>query len=291
MGKFSLVAIVRNRKLSSLFRIPLHQSIEEFLMESWTSKLEPFVYELEQIDYEAGYQLKRHQCFRMLEFELPNWIAGYNSQSATLIDEIVGDPQTYRSVQGTVAFTKINEEESMIFQDFSRSKAINPGRFLQFDGQVYRTAERTGLLLDRQLSAVYLPGKRMLLFRNFRAVNSYLPIFEFFKKQSEQKIRKLLDHHNLATEHPDIWAKGANQWFRARFIKLGNSGILDRYSAKEIKSVSEGYDVPIELVNNRIVFPADSNSAKKILQFLNEEFFRGAITGRLYETNSKKSKK
>ena len=40
--------------------------------------------------------------------------------------------------------------------------------------------------------------------------------------------------------------------------------------------------------NGKIVFPSDKSAVKKILQFLNEELFRGAITETLYETNSKR---
>ena len=66
------------------------------------------------------------------------------------------------------------------------------------------------------------------------------------------------------------------------------SGVLDTFSAKEIQARSKGYDVAIRLSKGKIVFPADKPAAKKLLQFLNEELFRGAITNTLFETNSKR---
>lgn len=69
---------------------------------------------------------------------------------------------------------------------------------------------------------------------------------------------------------------------------LRDSGILDHYTAQQIVEDSDGYDVDIELDGDRIVFPAEKAAAKRLLQFLNEELFRGAITETLYETNSKR---
>ena len=75
---------------------------------------------------------------------------------------------------------------------------------------------------------------------------------------------------------------------RKRFAMLRQSRVLDQYSASDIKQRSRNYDVDIQISKGKIVFPAESAAAKKLLQFLNEEIFRGAITETLYETNSKR---
>ena len=283
---FHLVAVVSNGKRSVLFRIPLHESLQGDLKESWNAEYEFFVHKYQEIDYRAGQRLKSNQCFRFVDFDFPLWIANYNTQSAADIPAIEQKYETYRSIQGTIAYTRNQQdEEMMLFQDFSVSKAIGPGQFLQFESDRYKTTEQPGVLLGRELSAVYSPQNRKLKFRGFRAVNSFLPISDFYKKVSELEIRKLLQHDRLATEDSESWAKGANQWFRTRFTLLRDSGILDRFSANEIKARSIGYDVSIQIVNGRIVFPTDRISARKLLKFLNEEVFKGPITDTIYETN------
>ena len=286
ISDFFLVAIVRNRNRSTLFRIPIHQSLQDHMKDTWNSKYESFIGEYDEVDYMAGYRIKRHQCFRFLNFDLPMWLKQYNSRTAITVDEIGKDPEVYNLIQGTIAFTRNHhEDELMLFQDFSRSKVIGPGRFLHLDGDAFRIAELPGVLLDRHLSAVYSFKDRKILFRDFRGVNSFLPISDFYKKVSEREIRAILQHDRLATEDPDKWALGANHWFRTRFILLRSSGILDRYSAAEIKSRSIGYNVSITILNDRIVFPTDNDSARKLLQFLNEEILKGPITDTIYETN------
>lgn len=139
-----------------------------------------------------------------------------------------------------------------------------------------------------KLSAVYEVDQQRLLFHSFRTTNTFLPLAEFYEEASEQEIREVLDHNCLAPEDAEALAVGANQWFRKRFAMLRDSGILDNFTAKQIRKHSEGFEIDIQLKGNKIIFPSDKQEAKRLLQFLNEEIFRGAITETLYETNSKR---
>jgi len=64
--------------------------------------------------------------------------------------------------------------------------------------------------------------------------------------------------------------------------------VLDAYTPKQIQNRATGYGLTIAIRRGRIVFPDEKAAAKKLLQFLNEELFKGAITEALYETNSKR---
>lgn len=122
----------------------------------------------------------------------------------------------------------------------------------------------------------------------FCAVNTFLPLADFYEEASEQQIREVLAHEKLAPENVDALAVESNQWFRKRFAMLRDSGVLTDFTPNQIKTKAKGYDVEIRIQNGKIVFPEAKPAAKKLLQFLNEELFRGAITETLYETNSKR---
>ena len=188
-----------------------------------------------------------------------------------------------------MAFCRHNtSEELALFQNFSRSHVIEPGRFLFLKNNTYESADRPGLQLDNKLSAVYSPQEKRPLFHNFRVTNTFLPLEDFYEEASEETIRQILSHKHLAPEDVEALAIDANQWFRKRFAMLKYSGVLDQYSPQQIKKRSKNYDVEIQIVKGRIVFPAEKGAAKRLLQFLNEEIYRGAITDTLYETNSKR---
>jgi hypothetical protein len=289
LENFQLAAIIRQGGQTRLLRIPLHQALQDTLAASWQEQYDAFVTDAEEIGFNAGYQPEEHERFRLKAYEPPEWLAGENSQSVPALDAITNDDALLDAAKGIVAFARNDDgEEVMLFQNFSRSHVIRPGRFLFLQNNTYETTQRPGLTLDSKLSALYLPADRKLLFHNFRTVNTFLPLADFYEEASEQQIKEVLGHKLLASEDADALATDANQWFRKRFAMLRDSGVLDEYSAKAIQARSKGYDVAIKISKGKIVFPAEKAAAKKLLQFLNEELFRGAITEKLFETNSKR---
>jgi hypothetical protein len=222
-------------------------------------------------------------------YELPIWLAEEDSQSVADLEEISKDDGSLDAIDGLAAFAQNDQgQELILFQNFNRSHIIRPGMFLLLQHKTYETPKRPGFALAGKLSAIYLPASRKLLFQSFWTANTFLPLAEYCKEASEREIREILSHDLLAAEDPDALAVGANQWFRKRFAMLRDSDVLDEYTAGEILERSHGYDIDVHTSQGKVVFPAEKAAAKKLLQFLNEEIFRGAITKRLYETNSKR---
>ena len=288
LENFQLTAIVRQHGDMRLLKIPLHQDLQQSLAETWQAQLDAFTEDVQEINFNAGYQPEEHELFCLEDFELPGWMGDETSQSADDLDPITAHEDLLDSIKGIAALARDNGAEVVLFQNFSRSHVIKPGRSLFLRGDTYETTDRPGLTLENRLSAIYLQADSKLLFRNFRTVNTFLPLADFYEEASEEQIRKVLGHKLLAPEDADALATGANQWFRKRFALLDDSGVLDKYSAKQIQARSKSYDVEVHISKGKIVFPEARGPAKKLLQFLNEELFRGAITETLYETNSKR---
>ena len=289
LENFQLVAIVRQGGNTRLLRIPLHQGLQDELATTWTEQYDAFMATEDEIDFDAGYQPEEDERFRLSNYDLPDWLSEEDSQSVLALSAITNDDALLDAAKAIVAFARNdNGEELILFQNFNRSHVIRPGRFLFLQNNTYETTQRAGLTLDSKLSAVYTPTDGKLLFHNFRIVNTFLPLADFYQEASEQQIREVLGHRLLAPEDADVLATDANQWFRKRFAMLRDSGILDNYSAKTLQARSKGYDVSIQISKGKIVFPAEKVAAKKLLQFLNEELFRGAISDTLFETNSKR---
>ena len=201
------------------------------------------------------------------------------------------DETQINSIKGIAGFARNEDREELIlFQNFRPSQVIRRYRSLLLQGNAYDNIRHPVLTLGGKLNAVYQFKEGKLLFDNFRNVNTFLPLSDFYKEASEQDIRDVLHQEKLAPENADALAIDANQWFRTRFAMLKLSSVLDDFTALEIQSRSSGYEVSIQLTadNKKIVFPADKSAAKKLLQFLNEEIYRGAITDTLYETNSRR---
>ena len=202
---------------------------------------------------------------------------------------ITKSEELLRSICGIVAFTRrVKDEELILFQNFSPSHVIQPGKFLFLNDGVYTTTHKHAITLSGKLSAIYSVADRELLFHNFRTTNTFLPLSGFFEEATEVEIREVLAHPLFFAEDAEASATQATQWARKRFSMLRASGVLEQHTAQDIKRRAEPYGVAVQLDGDKIIFPKDKVASKKLLQFLNEEIFLGAITETLYETNSKR---
>ena len=286
---FQLGAVVGRGLQISLDRIPLHQEAQQNLAETWKSHYDDFVYNIREIDFVPGYKPENDERFRVTISAPPDWLRDQSSETIRNCDSIGSSEADLGSIKGLAAFVRDDQgQELVLLQNFMRSRVLRPGRTLLLERGTYTGMRQPGLVLDSRLSAVYQRESGKLLFTNFRTVNTFLPLSDFYRELSERDIRAILGHPLLAPEDVDALAVNANQWFRVRFAMLADSRILDKYSIDQICSHAEGYPVQITVVEGRIVFPAEKAQAKRLLQYLNEELFHGAITETLYETNSKR---
>ena len=286
---FQLTALVSKGDQWTLFRIPLHQPLQVSLAQSWNDQYEAFVKGTKEIDFNPGYTPEEDERFRVKNYVLPEWLQAGAKGKAADLDPINDDEGAIESIKAIVAFAKAAKGEDLVLaQSFSRSHVIQPGRFLFLQKNTYETTEHPGISLGRQLAAVFDAKTETLLFDNFRNTNAFLSLTEYIAEASDHDIREVLNHALLKAQNADATVASANQWFRKRFAMLKASKILDQYSAAQLVKRSKGYEVEIKVEKGRLVFPADKPAAKRLLQFLNEEIFRGAITEKLYETNSKR---
>ena len=288
LENFQLAAIVKGSGRTRLRRVPLHQDLQRDLSRSWREQYDVFMDDKQEIDFDAGYTPETQEVFRISSYEPPDWLRDQTSTSVPDIESIADDDQLLGSTKGLAAFAILDCREIVMFQNFVPSHVIEPGRFLFLDKGTYASSKRRGLTLDAALSAVLYPADNKLMFSNFRITNTFLPLSDYYKEATEHEIREILKHERLAVANADALAVNASQWFRKRFALLRESDVLDRFTTEQIRSRATAYDVQIRTDRDRIVFPAEKGLAKKLLQFLNEEIFRGAITETLYETNSKR---
>lgn len=289
LSHFQLVAITIKGKNIELYKVPLMRQLQETLAMQWQAQLDDFVSDVELIPFNAGYTPEPEQRFAIDNFELPEWLVSHTNQSVPELPSIGSNDERLSDIKALAGFGRLEDgREVVLFQNFSRSHVIRPGRALLLAEGIYNTNSRPTLTLGIHCNAVFYVQERRLVFSHFRSVNVYLPLAEYYEEAAEEDIRDILGHDSFSPENIDALAKDASQWFRKRFAILRDSNVMNDYSVQHIVAHSQGYDIELEVVDEKIVFPEDKTKAKKLLQFLNEELYKGAITDKLYETNSKR---
>lgn len=291
---FQLAAIVVEKSKSKIYRIPLHQELQDQIKLDWWYQYNEFTHLFEKVRFHAGYSVDDDEVFYINDFSLPAYLAKESTHSIALLEPIGANDDLLLSIKSIAAFATLEGgEQIQLFQTFSKSHVISPKRFLFLEKNTYVTSESPSLTLDRKISALFNPSTKELMFRNFRAINTFLPLTDFYSEASEEQITMILDHKNISAEDPKALARDASQWFRTRFAMLKDSGILDKFEPAYIVEHAKSCNINIKLDSSkgtdRFVFPSNKTEAKKVLQFLNEEIYRGPITDSLFETNSKRT--
>ena len=285
---FKMAAIVVRGDQKSLFRIPLRQELQQNLANNWNTQYSKFLDRMEELDFTLGWELERKQLFRLCSRELSDWLA---SQNVNTIPKLNSDNERelIDFIQGIVGFARDDSNENvLLFQNFTPSQVIRSNKLMFIQGDRYDELRRPALTLANNLSAVYLPKEEKLLFRSFRNVNTFLLLSDIYHEASEEDIMDILSHTLFECSDKNTLVNNSTQWMRKRFAMLKDSRILDDYSGTRIERRARRYNVEIQVVNGKIIFPTDNAKAKKLLQLLNEEIFQGALTDEIYETNSKR---
>lgn len=284
-----LAAIVAIGSERHLFRVPMTQQLQEQLGRQWHEQYTLLCEDVEEVDFDPGFLADDHHIFKLDGFNLPTWLEPYNGRNISTLEPLSQHEDTLDRIKGFAGFAQLDGKDVILFQHFSRSRLIEPGRFIFLRRGTYISSTSRGLTLSDRLTAVFHAEESRLLFCNFRSANAILSLADFYREASEAEIRDVLSHDRLAPVNIDALASKPSQWFRKHFAMLRDSTVLDDYTPNELRGRARKVGVTIQVRNGRLVFPSDKNSAKRLLQFLTEELFRGVITDNLYATNSKRA--
>ncbi len=272
-------------------QIPLTADLQQSIQEEWSSQYSAFCDDIREVPFDAGYKPEEDERFTITGFSLPEQMET-NREGLDTLDPIGVNEQSLHQLNAIFAYATLNGNEVVIIQRFSRSHILKPGRFMYVRNGTFETASSPALTLGNKPDVVYFPSEQKLVFANFRNANAILPLIDFYQEASESEIRQVLSHPRISAEDIDSLAVNAPQWYRTRFSMLRDSKVLDDYTPSQIKEDAAGY-LDIETIgadeDEKLVFPKEKPEARRLLQFLNEELYKGPITEILYETNSNRA--
>ena len=276
-----------------IFRIRTTQSLQADLTKLFEQQAEEFVdRDAEEIAFDGGYKVDDHEIFVIHKFPLSDQLVSA-PRTPNQFEDIVLDSASTASIKSILAasYDRKHNELTLYFQAFSRSQLLVKDRLtILHSSATFHRLQEEGLTLGTSLAAIFRGGK--LYFRSFALINRFLDVKEYFKEATDEEILEVVSHSVLLAEDTGKLTKVADSWMRKRFAALQSSGILDQLTARKTAKKARKYGVVIEVKKkdgkDAIVFPSDKKQAKRLLTFLNEGFYQGELTDRLYQANSQR---
>ena len=274
-------------------RIHTNQALQSELTDLFKQQAQDFLdANLERIPFDGGYRVDESEIFVIENYTISEEFTTA-SKFPNQFDSIVLDKTHPPTIKAILAASHDHTSNSTViyFQSFKKTQLLLKGFTISLHSHnTFQRMDDAGLTLDEKLAAVFQDGQ--LLFRSYSLVNRFLDVKDYLKEATNEEIVQVVRHPVLLTENEEQLSSMADSWMRKRFAALEASGILDKITARKTANRAQKYNIEIEVKKKNgkdaIVFPSDKKKAKTLLTFLNEGFYQGELTDRLYQTNSQR---
>lgn len=192
-------------------------------------------------------------------------------------------------------FTGYETEEGSIkilLQNFDRRKIISTNGLSIFHaGNVYKKIEGIGITVDHKLTATLEAGK--LKFYSFHSARQMFDLSEYYKEATDTDVVKFLQVDVIQSMDSDEFIALADSWVRRKISLVQQSGILQNVPLHEMQAVAIDFNIPFSTIEENgvevIQVPGNKSDLKKLLRFLDEDYYKSPLSKTHFVTNSKRA--
>ena len=177
-----------------------------------------------------------------------------------------------------------------LFQMFSTGNLLESKyvvKFLQEKHNFNRMTE-SAFIINSKIQAIYKEGR--LYFKSFPSASKIFDLTANMVAATTVEVRDFGNKDNISI-NVDWLSTHANAKTRRLIKMVTESGTLDTYmslSSRKRRELARSVNIDITIQDDKLVLPSSVSKVNKILEFLNEDVYKGLITSNVFRTNSKR---
>jgi hypothetical protein len=188
-------------------------------------------------------------------------------------------------------YTLSDGSVKILLQNFDRRRIISTnGLSIFHSANVYKKIEGIGLTIDYKLTATLEGGK--LKFFSFHNARQIFDLSEYYKEATDDDVIEFSDLEMIKVESKDQLIEMSDSWVRRKISLIQQSGILQNVPINEMKAVAIEFSIPFNTVaedsGELITIPDNKSDLKKLLRFLDEDYYKSPLSKTKFITNSKR---
>ncbi|WBA13682.1 Kiwa anti-phage protein KwaB-like domain-containing protein [Salinivibrio proteolyticus] len=189
-------------------------------------------------------------------------------------------------------YQKPNGSVKILLQNFDRRKVISTNGLSIFHANnVYKKIEGIGLTVDHKLTATLEEGK--LKFYSFHSTRQMFDLSEYYKEATDADVVDFVNIDLMQTVNSDDFIPLADSWVRRKISLVQQSGILQNVPLHEMKAVATDFGIPFTTIDENgsevICVPDNKSDLKKLLRFLDEDYYKSPLSKTHFVTSSKRA--
>lgn len=174
----------------------------------------------------------------------------------------------------------------LLFQSFSTKQLLMRSHAFLLSNDTFKELETPAFTIANNISAV-LEGD-FLKFKSLPAVKRFLDMSLLYQEATDAQIEAFCAHPSLSVADVEAIKVVAGPELRRRLHAVGETGVLDSYSVKQLENRAKKLKIKLPVADNKIEVPSDKMELKRLLSFLEEKVYQGALTQKLYVANAKR---
>ncbi|MBK4309138.1 DUF4868 domain-containing protein, partial [Enterobacter hormaechei] len=188
-----------------------------------------------------------------------------------------------------------NEKPAIaLIQSFDKRQVIDNRRTIFHKpfqaGNTFCQSAEHGIVIDNKLTAI-LTGTE-LKFKSFHMLRRIFDVDAYFREATNEELTTFSSHEKFSVAQGFDLTTIADSVIRKKVSLINKSRILEDYSVTELRISAAEIGVVLDTENagefEKIKMPQIRKDVKRLLHFLDEDYFTSHITRTLYRANSKR---
>lgn len=281
----NLFAITENNNEEIICRIPLSQDVQHEVNNQFTQLALGFFNDKEVIEFDGNYNPGDDELFEISDYPMDQDII--DSAANNLNYDVLDIQNLEGKIKAIFATYVQNGNIQIYFQTFDTRKIIaNKGIPLFNNNGTYSRIENRGIVVLNNLTLVYRNGN--IYFNSYFNARRIVPLLSYYVEATSEDVEQFSAGNILNFEDQIGFAEDLNSSLRKKIKSIQQRGVLENLTVQDMQNQANQFGIEFNFNNGQVSVPRDRNYVKRLIKFLDEDYFITPLTNRRCVTNSKR---
>jgi hypothetical protein len=284
MNLFALTSVPGAR----IVRFPLTADLQTEIKNVFAEQLSAFEEGIvETIPFDGRYVPEEGELLVIEDFAD---VDGLQDAVANPLNVEVFDPAQHSldAVKALFTSSTDNGVSRVLVQSFERRRLIaNKGLAMFFSGDTFRKMSDAGLTLDTRLLAIL--EETSLKFQSFHFLRRVFDVSEYYNEATNEEVTAFATHEKMAVTDLPAFLTSAGPLVRKKIALIRQSGVLEHFTTEQLVATAQTFNLAIATTpDGKILLPSSRTELRRLLRFLDEDYYESALSQTRYVSNSKR---
>ena len=288
--KSLFVMVETNESEIKIFRVELTNDAQKEVCDLLGIGTNELIKNRDCIQFNGSYKPEKNEIFTIKGFNLDQKIIDAVKNPigvAEFVPNRIQPPRIKAVFIGKFSMEKGKEQYVLSFQRFKKDQYISKiGISIFHNANTFVQEKRFGICITDTIDCIIVNDE--LRFTSFYYARQIFDLSIYYREATDVDIETFINNDVVNVENAIVFKANADSMVRRKIALISDSGIFEKYTAKQIKEKAKLFGLHISTAKDKLNLPNDKRELKNILRFLDDEIYKGIFSEEIMQTNSKR---